>query len=174
MSGGMGCLLIVITGGFFIPVFFLIRIFAAIFSSWRCPRCGGGVSGRKWFHQPQRPELNQGAQVVIQYHESTRISQPYPHQSIGIDHEHAQRHIVGPSIKWAAGKVGAGARWSWPNIKNAANFAWGGLIRVANEARAIWSAISPRKQREYKLSLALAWGIVMVVIAITLHAMHRR
>jgi hypothetical protein len=39
MSDGMGCLLIILTLGFFLPVFLLLRTINA-FGSLRCPICG--------------------------------------------------------------------------------------------------------------------------------------
>lgn len=41
-SGGMGCLLTILTGGFFIPVWFLIVIIEAFGNPWRCQICGKG------------------------------------------------------------------------------------------------------------------------------------
>lgn len=39
MSDGMGCLLIILTGGLFLPIFVLLRCINA-FSSYRCTICG--------------------------------------------------------------------------------------------------------------------------------------
>jgi uncharacterized protein (DUF983 family) len=40
-SGGMGCLLTILTAGLFLPIWVLILIIEA-FQPWRCQRCGSG------------------------------------------------------------------------------------------------------------------------------------
>jgi hypothetical protein len=42
MSDGMGCLLIVLTAGLFIPVFLFARIIGE-FRQFLCPHCGSGI-----------------------------------------------------------------------------------------------------------------------------------
>ena len=42
MSDGMGCLLIVLTGGLFLPIFFLARMVGE-FRPFLCPRCGSPI-----------------------------------------------------------------------------------------------------------------------------------
>ncbi len=40
ISDGMGCLLTVLTLGFFLPVFLLWRLLEALLEKYRCPACG--------------------------------------------------------------------------------------------------------------------------------------
>jgi DNA-directed RNA polymerase subunit RPC12/RpoP len=40
-SGGMGCLLTIITGGLFLPIWLLLA-FAQVFKPYRCQQCGSG------------------------------------------------------------------------------------------------------------------------------------
>lgn len=41
MSGGMGCLLTVITGGLFLPIWILYIMFCCVFVPYQCQTCGG-------------------------------------------------------------------------------------------------------------------------------------
>ncbi len=43
MSDGMGCLLIVLTGGLFLPIFILARMKMGDFRAFMCPRCGSAL-----------------------------------------------------------------------------------------------------------------------------------
>ena len=40
-SGGMGCLITIVTGGLFIPIWIIVLINEA-FKPWRCQNCGRG------------------------------------------------------------------------------------------------------------------------------------
>lgn len=40
-SGGMGCLLVILTGGLFLPIWLLIDLLG-LARTWHCQRCGQG------------------------------------------------------------------------------------------------------------------------------------
>ena len=41
VSDGMGCLLVILTGGLFLPVWVLLAAVNAVCQAWRCQVCGG-------------------------------------------------------------------------------------------------------------------------------------
>ena len=42
LSNGMGCLLTLITGGLFLPIWLLYGVIVLPFRPYRCQQCGGG------------------------------------------------------------------------------------------------------------------------------------